>query len=1020
MGLFDDIIESAVDVKPMNFRPACGISCSQSAHCRSPKLFRPAKRKGGVMFLLDTPTAKQDSSGDPMRGSFGKYVMPIIDECGLDMGDVSIAFAVPCHGIDVLGLSASAYDIQMASCRPFLDELIGRFDPHLIVPMGKVAMNALVGSFEGRMDGVTFLSDLCFHMIPDQRIGRWIAPMIGPRHLAELYNDERKKDDAVFYERRLRQSLSAALRSDYHSFPRYDDLASKVHVMHTRDEAVGVLEYILRRKPEYLAFDYETDGIKIEREDMGIIMVGLSFADGTYAMPFFRDDEEFVGLFKRIMTDRDIGKIAHHAKYEARCTLVKMGVLPEPWSWDTMYAARLLNNVSMCNLKYLTYVNFGITGYDTMEKYIETPSEDPSVHGSNTRNSFRAACEDPVVMDCALLYVGQDALYTYMLAMRQMDAIARDRHLSKGERLFRGLINPLVDTEVNGIVIDGKVLDDSIRECREKFEAADKAVYEDSFLKKYWPSDAGQFDYNKDDLSKLLYEYGGIEKRFTEKGKLCDDADTLEEIGLPICGKVLEARKYAKVLDTYLMNIKRESVYDRKRDELLLHSTYNLHVASTFRSSCFVKGSPVMVVGRKAPVPIEEVKEGDYVYSFDSNLQSCIRRVTWSGCTGHDRHVVRVHWKSGRRKGYADCTPDHLFLLTTGEYVPAYDLLKGRSQEHVMSLDKKHIVCAVEDLGTTADVYDITVEDTHNFICGELAVHNCSGGINMQNIPVRDPEQNRLIRSCMVPPKGMRIYGLDYRAMEVCTGCCIHHDKNMLEFLKNDGDMHIASAKGCFLYTDEEWDAEDPALKKKIRGAGKNKFNFPSFYGSYYKQTSVALYKFATKYDALMSHLKSKGINSFEDYEEVIQSMDKNLWEKQFPEYGQWRKEIYEFYKKHGYVDLITGFRCYGPMSRNNSTNSPIQGVSAHVLLWSHGQIRNELKKRKMRSFLFNEIHDANYGAVHPDEEEDFRLISRKWMIEEVPNKFKWFTAPIAVELEYTGLREEGGCWANLEEFGYI
>lgn len=72
--------------------------------------------------------------------------------------------------------------------------------------------------------------------------------------------------------------------------------------------------------------------------------------------------------------------------------------------------------------------------------------------------------------------------------------------------------------------------------------------------------------------------------------------------------------------------------------------------------------------------------------------------------------LLRVYLSNNK---HIDCTPDHLFLLKSGEYVEAQTLNSG---DELMSVDKDLIkVDNLQPLCTREDTYDITITNTPNF-----------------------------------------------------------------------------------------------------------------------------------------------------------------------------------------------------------------------------------------------------------------------------------------------------------------
>jgi DNA polymerase I-like protein with 3'-5' exonuclease and polymerase domains len=499
---------------------------------------------------------------------------------------------------------------------------------------------------------------------------------------------------------------------------------------------------------------------------------------------------------------------------------------------------------------------------------------------------------DPELRRTTLVYVAQDALYTRLLCLKQMDAMSMDRHLSKGMRLLKSYINPLVQAEVDGMTIDMDKIDTNIGECDKIINEIEAKIADDELVNDLWNKDKDKweevacelypkshlqwhsFDYNKaTDLSILLYGLAGAEKEYTEKGQLALDSSTLEHIPFGITDNIIEARQITKIRDTYLDNIRREAVYDQKSEDYILHSIFQLHVAKTFRSSS-------------------------------------------------------------------------------------------------------------------------------------------SGGVNLQNIPAHDDRALNLIKSCIVPPKGMYILGGDYSALEIGIGCSLHHDKNMTAFLLEGGDMHRATTKDIYRLSDSEVEAMGEKAWKELRQRGKRS-NFCFFYGGGAKMMSGTLWKDAQHTPSVMELLKGKGIKTFDDFMANMKAMYGRLWTEQFPEYGEWRKQTYAFYQKHGYVNLPAGFRCYGPMTSMQATNSPIQGSAAQLALFAGSHITEEMKAKHMRSFILDYIHDALYVATMDEELEEVLALMKKWMIDEARNKFPWISVPLFVDTERSEYREDGGNWSQ-------
>lgn len=101
-----------------------------------------------------------------------------------------------------------------------------------------------------------------------------------------------------------------------------------------------------------------------------------------------------------------------------------------------------------------------------------------------------------------------------------------------------------------------------------------------------------------------------------------------------------------------------------------------------------------------------------------------------------------------------------------------------------------HVIERVEVLPDKVDVYDLEIEGTHNFIAGELCVHNCADPVNLQN----QPREKNLIRKAFcarlpneTEPERMHMIFLDadYAQMELRMAAHLAQEPSMLEVYKN-------------------------------------------------------------------------------------------------------------------------------------------------------------------------------------------------------------------------------------------
>jgi len=279
---------------------------------------------------------------------------------------------------------------------------------------------------------------------------------------------------------------------------------------------------------------------------------------------------------------------------------------------------------------------------------------------------------------------------------------------------------------------------------------------------------------------------------------------------------------------------------------------------------------------------------------------------------------------------------------------------------------------------------------------------------NFQNIPKQDKEIKQILRSFIIPRKGNRLTSYDFKQMEVCVAACYNQDPNLIAYIKDTTkDMHRDMAALLFMKNKEE-------ITKEERQEVKNKFVFPAFYGSYYEQMAPDLWENIPKYTKV--HLKEKGIKNLFAFIEHVHYIENYLWESLFPVYADWKVKTYKEYQKKGYIDFYTGFRCWGPMKKNEAINYRIQGTAFHILLWTLIQVMKRTESNK-RSYIIGQIHDDIEGDIHPDDEEEFDYLVWLYATQKVREHWDWINVPLRVEKERS---EIDGNWAEMKDCGFL
>ena len=317
----------------------------------------------------------------------------------------------------------------------------------------------------------------------------------------------------------------------------------------------------------------------------------------------------------------------------------------------------------------------------------------------------------------------------------------------------------------------------------------------------------------------------------------------------------------------------------------------------------------------------------------------------------------------------------------------------------IKKIDNTYISQFIREIDTDGKVHPF-------FNLGTVRTYRSSSDKpNMQNTPVRNKEAKRLSRSGIMPSKGFKIIDWDYAAIEVRAGACYTKDPALIAYINDPTtDMHKDTASDIFMLDTDK-------VTKELRFYVKNGFVFPEWYGSYYKNCAINIWRECKELPTkdgipLIEHLESVGlIRSRREAEDSfighVKRVERNYWKK-FHVFKEWQEEWYKSYEKTGLVEFLTGFRCKGYMGRNELVNYPFQGTAFHCLLWSVIQINAELRYRKMRSKVIAQIHDCAVIDCDPDELKEVKELCTEISTLRIREEYPWIIVPLEIEWEET------------------
>jgi len=287
------------------------------------------------------------------------------------------------------------------------------------------------------------------------------------------------------------------------------------------------------------------------------------------------------------------------------------------------------------------------------------------------------------------------------------------------------------------------------------------------------------------ELSKALVDAGIELTECTDTGELKVSKKTLSKFkGTEVVDNLLDFKTIEKLRAGYVESID-DCLVQKPDGAYYIHPSFNQNVR-TGRMSCIAKGTPIDVFNKSNGVPIEQVKAGDLVYSFKPDGVLTIKQVTKAWSNGL-RQVCRLHWTLQERTGYVDLTPDHRVRRPTGAWTPALEL---KPADLVTALPRAgspctYVVSSIELLGEV-EVFDLSIEDTENFIANEVCVHNCTRP-NVQTMPRKATE----IKEMFVIPSDDYVFVMaDLSQIELRLTAHFSQDPVMLDTYSKSQDIH--------------------------------------------------------------------------------------------------------------------------------------------------------------------------------------------------------------------------------------
>lgn len=580
-----------------------------------------------------------------------------------------------------------------------------------------------------------------------------------------------------------------------------------------------------------------------------------------------------------IFNREDVRIIGHNLKYDMH-VLKRIGIsIATKDFFDTMLASWLLDENTPNGLKQITSDNLNIPQTHFAEVINNVPAEVKKEFGLKATNK---ATFDLTLIDESAFYALDDPFYTYYNYMYLLDELEKD---GMDKIYFKKMIPFMIvlfNMEERGITVDREALDEMnvnitkdmenllydmteilgvefnpnsnqqlqailfgyvkdikkpdevnpkkgispIQEIREKYEG--KKNWTEERIQKKIADLWAKYDETMGEW-KVFVENGFDFKptSTTSAGAPSTDSASLWTLshkeykvkrkreGVEFCSLLLEYKRLAKLKSAFIDGLESQLYDDGKA-----HCSFNQIGTTSGRISCIEESQLVNVV-KRGEVPIKNVEVGDLVYCKlrNNSHTNAIRKVLRVIDNGYRHCIKLIYVDSLDRVKALTCTPDHKVMSSEGVWIEAINLNVG----DLLTNDFKLI--GVKDEGIK-HVYDLEVEELHNFIVSGICVHNCSSP-NLQQLPkAHGDEDNYAIRKLFigsidpVTKKRKKIIAVDYSNLEIRCTAHLSGDPLLLDMFAHGKDIHGTTAINMFELTD----CDDKSVKQKhpdLRQAAK-------------------------------------------------------------------------------------------------------------------------------------------------------------------------------------------------------
>lgn len=398
--------------------------CDLKNGCKTPAMKATGEGRKRILFIAEAPGRVEDAKGVQLVGEAGQFLRKMLKSLDVDLDlDARKMNAVNCRP----PRNRTPTIKEVRACRPMIEAEMSANPPKVVVLLGDIAVKSY---FMDRLSGVDAYS-MRGWAIPDLDARAWVVATYHPSFLVRLGGEPSRSATYRVVSREFRTHLKTAIDLLDRPLPNEtkETYQNRVVVVEEAD-LENVLLDVYRKakagKENVLAFDYETTGIKPFVDGHDIVYAAFCTNEDLSFAFRFPQDRRLRALWKEVLTNKSIWKVAHNAKYEDLWTRKILGCQVSPWLSDTMLLSHFLDNRGGINsLKFQTAVHFGVFGYeDEMKPFLQ-----PSTHEKRSLSVNNIHKAPP---SKAALYCGLDALFTFKLFKLYSKKVSEEFHINIG------------------------------------------------------------------------------------------------------------------------------------------------------------------------------------------------------------------------------------------------------------------------------------------------------------------------------------------------------------------------------------------------------------------------------------------------------------------------------------------------------------------------------------------------------------------------------------------------------------